>query len=240
MRTALLLLLALAAPVLSSTAAATEVWKWVDDKGVTHYSDQPVAGATKIEVRTGNVVDSSPASTSASSSSSSSAASAQTAAPAYRNFEIWRPEPDQSIINTGGQVNVEIRVEPSVLPLHQLALYLDGKLVTGFPRNTLSYGLTDVTRGAHSVSAVIMDQYSKTILESPTVVFHVRQESVASPPVGPSLRPPPPKPTPRGAANKVLTQQPTYGALNGGAAPAIDPATNLPVVKKYAPKPGKP
>jgi len=238
MRTALLLMLALAAPVVCSTAAAADVWKWVDEKGITHYSDQPVAGATKIEVRTGNVIGTAPGGSFSSGSSSSSAAPA--ADPDYRNFEIWRPEPDQSIINTGGQVNVEIRVEPSVLPLHQLALYLDGKLVTGFPRNTLSYGLTDVTRGAHSVSAVIMDQYSKTILESPTVVFHVRQESVASPPVGPSLRPPPPKPTPRGAANKVLTQQPTYGALNGGAAPAIDPATNLPVVKKYAPKPGKP
>jgi len=238
MRTALLLLLALAAPVLSSTAAATDVWKWVDEKGVTHYSDQPVAGATKIEVRTGNVVDTSSTSTSASSPAASP--SAQAAAPAYRNFEIWRPEPDQSIINTGGQVNVEIRVEPSVLPLHQLTLYLDGKLVTGFPRNTLSYGLSDVSRGAHSVSAVIMDQYSKTILESPTVVFHVRQESVAQPPVGPSLRPPPPKPTPRGAAaNKVLTQQPTYGALNGGT-PVIDPATNLPVATKPARKPGKP
>ena len=40
MRTALLLLLALAAPLLSSTAAATDVWKWVDEKGVTHYTDK--------------------------------------------------------------------------------------------------------------------------------------------------------------------------------------------------------
>ena len=42
------------------------------------------------------------------------------------------------------------------------------------------------------------------------------------------------------ASNKVLTTQPSYDALNGGARPAIDPATNLPVVKKPAPKPGKP
>ena len=67
MRTALLLLLALAAPVLSSTAMATDVWKWVDEKGVTHYSDQPVAGATKIEVRTGNVVETAPTNTFAGS-----------------------------------------------------------------------------------------------------------------------------------------------------------------------------
>lgn len=241
MRTALLLLLALAAPVLSGTAQATDVWKWVDEKGTTHYSDQPVAGATKIEVRTGNVVDTAPSGSSAGGSSSSSSAE-QPAVANYRNFEIWRPEPDQSIINTGGQVNVEIRIEPAVQSLHQLNLYLDGKLVNGFPRNALSYALTEVPRGAHQVTAVVTDQYGKTIQESPPVVFQVRQESVAQPPVGPSLRPPPPKPTPRprSAANKVTTQQPSYDALNGSTHTAIDPATNLPVVKKPAPKPGKP
>ena len=244
MRTALLLL-ALAAPVLSSTAAAADVWKWVDDKGVTHYSDQPVAGATKIEVRTGNVVETVPSSgfsnNSSSNASSSQGANTQPPGPSYRDLEIWRPEPDQSIVNTGGQVNVEIRVEPAVLPLHTLNLYLDGKLVTGFAKNTLSYALTEVARGVHQVSAVVTDQYGKTIQESAPVVFHVRQESVAQPPTGPSLRPPPkPQPRPRAAGNKLLTQQPSYGALNGNSRPVIDPATNLPVVKKPAPKPGKP
>ena len=123
MRTALLLLLALAAPVLSGTAQATDVWKWVDEKGTTHYSDQPVAGATKIEVRTGNVVETSG---SFSSPAANSTAQQPPAVTNYRNFEIWRPEPDQTFSNTAGQINVEIRIEPEVQPLHQLSLYLDG------------------------------------------------------------------------------------------------------------------
>ena len=230
--------------MLSSTAAAADVWKWVDEKGITHYSHQPVAGATKIEVRTGNVVETAPSNTFSGSSSGASAnsgADQQTVAN-YRNFEIWRPEPNQAIINTGGQVNVEIRIEPSVQPLHQLNLYLDGKLVTGFARNTLSYALTEVARGSHQVTAVVTDQYGKTVQESPPIVFQVRQESVAQPPVGPSLRPPPPKPQPRprSAGNKLPTQQPSYDALNGTSHAAIDPATNLPVVKKSTPKPGTP
>jgi hypothetical protein len=245
MRTALLLLLALAAPVLSSTAAAADVWKWVDEKGITHYSDQPVAGATKIEVRTGNVVETAPTNTVSSGSSSSAASRSGSEPPVvtnYRNFEIWRPEPDQVIANTGGQVNVEIRIDPPVQEPHQLNLYLDGKLVTGFARNALSYALTEVPRGSHQVTAVVMDPYGKTVQESAPVVFQVRQESIAQPPVGPSLRPPPPKPQPRprAASNKLPTQQPSYDALNGSAHAAIDPATNLPVVKKSTPKPGKP
>jgi hypothetical protein len=235
MRTALLLLLALAAPVLSSTAAATDVWKWVDEKGTTHYSDQPVAGATKIAVSTGNVVETAPSASTAASSS----APQPPAVTNYRNFEIWRPEPDQTFSNTGGQINVEIRIEPGVQPLHQLSLYFDGKLVTGFPRNALSYSLSDVPRGAHQLTAAIADRNGKTIQESAPVVFHVRQESVANPPVGPGVRPAPPKPTPH-AGNKMLTQQPSYNTLNGSAHAVINPATNLPVVKKPAPKPGKP
>ena len=237
MRTALLLLLALAAPVLSGTAQATDVWKWVDEKGTTHYSDQPVAGATKIEVRTGNVIGTAPGGSFSSGSSSSSAAPA--ADPDYRNFEIWRPEPNQSIINTAGVVNVEVRIEPGVRQQHTLNLLLDGRAVQGYPRNALSYELREVPRGTHNVTATVTDQRGQVIATSAGVTFTVRQESIAQPPVGPSLRPPPPKPTPR-ASNKVLTTQPSYGALNGSAHQAIDPATNLPVVKKAAPKPGKP
>src|SRR4051794_18437332 len=110
MRTALLLLLALAAPVLSSTAQATDVWKWVDEKGITHYSDQPVAGATKITVSTGNVVETAPS----ASASDSSRTPQQPAVTNYRDFEIWRPEPNQTFSNTGGQVNVEVRIEPGL------------------------------------------------------------------------------------------------------------------------------
>jgi hypothetical protein len=236
MRTALLVLIALATSGLSGAATAADIWKWVDANGVTHYSDQPVQGATKIEVRAGNISQSS--SGAVSSSASPSTPSDEDAGPAYTDFEIYRPEVNESIINTGGEVGVEIRVNPSIKPLHQLSLYLDGQLVSGFPRNTLSYALTEVPRGVHSVTAVITDQYGKKLQETPAVGFNVRQESIANPPVGPTLRQPT-KPRPRGAANKVLTTQPSYGALNG-ARPPVNPATNLPVAPKPAPKPRKP
>jgi hypothetical protein len=234
MRTAFLLLLA--ASALTGTAAAADVWKWVDSSGVTHYSDQPVPGAIKIEVRSGNVAESQPANAGVSRSAPSDSAADATR---YRDFAIYRPEVDQSIINTGGEVNVEIRIDPAVQPLHTLNLYLDGKLVTGFPPNSLSYVLTGVSRGVHSVTAVITDQTGKTIQETSPVGFNVRQESIANPPVGPTVRPNPPKRQPRGAANKVLTTQPSYGSLNGSR-PAVNPATNLPVAPKPAPKPKKP
>jgi Domain of unknown function (DUF4124) len=242
MRTALLILLAFAAQSLPGVASAdSTVWKWVDDRGVVHYSDQPVPGATRIEVKAGNIAqgrteDEEDAAQPPPAADTGGAAAAPVTS--YRNFEIWRPENDQVIPNSGGQVNVEIRIEPAVQGQHTLNLYLDGKLVTGFPRNTLSYALSGVGRGTHNVTATVSDRAGKTIQETRAVVFIVRQESVANPPVGPAQRPPP-KPRTGKAVNKLPSSQPSYNALNGGR-PAIDPATNRPIVKKPAPKPGKP
>jgi len=239
MRTALLLLLALAATGLSSTASAADVWKWVDSKGVTHYSDQPVPGAIKIEVRAGNISEAPPVQTVSSDTASDPAS--QAAVTDYR-VQIVRPQNNQALINTAGQVEVEIQVEPPLQQVHSLSLYLDGKLVTAGAPNSLAYVLSGLPRGTHHVIAVIREGSGKTIQESPTVEFTVRQESIAQPPTGPSLGTPPkprPRPTNR-ASNKMVTKQPSYDALHGGGEPAIDPKTNLPVVKKPAPKPGKP
>lgn len=228
MRTTLLLLALLAGPVLASQT----VWKWVDENGVTHYADRPVPGAVKMEISSGT--SSSTSSSNSFGSASNAATQPANAGPVYRNFEIWKPANDDTIPNTGGQVTVNVRVDPALQPGHSLYLYLDGRLVEGFPANTVSFDLKDVPRGMHRVLAVINDGRGTRVQETEAVSFTVRQESVAQPPVGPALRPPGSKPQPRPrASNKLPTSQPTFAALNGGRA-AIDPATNRPVVTKPA------
>ena len=74
-------------------------------------------------------------------------------------------------------------------------LLLDGRAVTGFPRNASHYDLKSVPRGTHTVTAEILDARGTRLQETAPIVFHVRQESIALPPVGPALRPPP-KPRP--------------------------------------------
>lgn len=230
MRTVLLLLLVTAAPALADT-----VWKWVDEKGVTHYSDRPVPGATKLEINAGSTWDS----TAQRGDAAPATPASRPAAPAdYLNFEIWKPSNGDTLANTGGEVAVEIRVDPPLQPGHTLSLYLDGKLVEGHPENVSSYVLKDVPRGLHSLTATVTDRRGNRLRQTQPVAFTVRQESIANPPVGPALRPPP-KPQPRGAANKLPSTQPSYGALHGSR-PPINPATNMPAATKAAPKPGKP
>lgn len=184
MRTLLLLLIAFAAPAFASLT----VWKWVDDQGVTHYSDRPVPGATRMEVHVGNTSDSGPRASSPGSTASESTAQS---GPVYRNFEIWKPAAAEAFINTGGVVTVNVRVDPALQTGHALHLYLDDRLIEGFAPNTTSYELEDVPRGQHTVVAVINNNRGTRVQETARVTFQVRQESIAQPPVGPALRPPP-------------------------------------------------
>ena len=149
--------------------------------------------------------------------------------PAYSRFVVESPQQDQSIINTGGKVTVQLSATPAVAQDHTVALYLDGAPVSDFNPNAMSHEFSNVPRGTHTVKAVISDG-RRTIQETPIVTFHVRQESAAQPPVGPTLRSKPPK---RTAGNKFVTKQPSYATLNGGKA-KIDPRTNQPVNTKPA------
>jgi hypothetical protein len=230
MRTAFLLIAMLALPAY----AAQVVWKWVDEAHVTHYSDTPVPGATKVELGGGNRSAAAPP-TRPQPAPANPQPSAD-AGPAYRNFEIWKPVDNESFSNTGGQVSIAIRVEPALQPEHALSLYLDGRLVEGFAPNTAEFELKDVPRGLHSVTATITNARSAVIQRTSSIRFNVQQVSIAQPPVGPGVRPPA-KPQRQGST-KPLISQPSYAALNGARA-SIDPRTNRPTVTLPRPTPPK-
>ena len=226
MRTALYVLLALTAV---PAIAGQTVWKWVDEKGVTHFSDSPVPGATKMEL------NSAPRSSTESTPTYTPPTEEETArarGPAYSRLVVESPQPDESVVNSGGKVTVRLATTPALAGDHIVTLYLDGARVEDFPPNGTSHDLSDVPRGTHTLKFSVSTAAGKLLQESPATTFHVRQESVAKPPVGPTLRN---QNRPRtSAGNRVRTKQPTYQALNGGPA-QIDPETNLPYKTKPAP-----
>ncbi|MBL8265717.1 DUF4124 domain-containing protein [Steroidobacter sp.] len=223
MRTALYVLLVLAAPAL----AGQTVYTWKDDKGVTHWSDQPVPGAKKVELSSSNrSANPAPAPTPPAPPPQQPTSKG----PAYSRFVVESPQQDQAFINTAGVVRVQLAASPAIDAEHMVALFLDGAPVADFNSTSLSHELTNMTRGTHTVKATVSTSRGRVIQETPEVTFHVRQESAAKPPVGPAMRNNQPK---RSAGNKLRTSQPSYSALNGSKA-VIDPTTNRPVVTKPA------
>jgi hypothetical protein len=151
---------------------AASVWKWRDANGVVHYSDQPVPGAEQVTVQNSSLFTSTPVATGAASSSS------RNAVVNYKNVEIWKPSNEMTVANTGGQVSVGVRVEPALAVGHRVALYMDGRLVNGFPPQGMEYDLSDVERGAHTLVLTVIDAQGKPVMSSAPVQFFVQQPSV--------------------------------------------------------------
>jgi hypothetical protein len=163
------LLLLITMPVLAAT-----VWKWRDANGVVHYSDQPVPGAEQVSIQSSSTFSPAPLQGRPASSQTSSAA----ANVAYTNVEIWKPNAEETIANTVGLVGVGVRVEPQLAAGHHLALYMDGRLVPGFPAQGTEYELSEVERGAHTLVLAVIDAKGSQVITSSPVQFYIRQPSV--------------------------------------------------------------
>jgi len=170
---------------LALPALGEGVWKWKDENGVVHYSDQPGPGAVRVDLHSQTFSAPDTPSTSAPTPRSQRNSNAATY---YQSLEIWKPEPEETFPNTGGQVDVRMRLEPALQGADTLALYLDGKHVEEAD-NSLDFTLTDVPRGQHSLIATVTDgNTGRVAVQSSPVTFYVQQASVARPPTGPTQR----------------------------------------------------
>lgn len=159
----------------SGSVLATTVWKWVDKDGVTHYSDQPVAGAVEVNVNA-QTYDADESQIPETTRSSTQPQRTQQAA--YASIEIVSPTNEQTIVGTGGAVSVSVNVNPRMSYGHTLQIHMDGQLVSQPESNATSLQLTNVPRGAHTLTASIATSDGQVLIRSSPVTFFVQQPSV--------------------------------------------------------------
>ena len=161
---------------------AATVYKWTDSNGVVHYSDQSVPGAERIITQSGSG-QSRPAPPAVSNprfSRSRPGKSEPTNSPLdYAEFEIDSPQPEQTFNESA--VNVRVRLEPGLKPGHLISLYLNGKLVENQSPQSTQFSLSELSRGAYTLVATIMDASSGESKSTPPVNFNVRQPTLLSP-----------------------------------------------------------
>ena len=182
---------ALAAPAYGATR---QMWVWVDSDGVTHYSDRPAPGAKLISIVSMEPADDARPATPPPVTSSTMTARPPQSTVEYELLEIFQPADGETFFGADAVVTVRLRSEPELASGDKLRLYLDGEPVQGQGPG-LEYSLSGLERGAHSITAQIVDPGGKPKILSEPRVFHIRQETVGAPrAVGPNLRP---RPTPR-------------------------------------------
>jgi hypothetical protein len=172
-------------------ALSATVYKWVDEDGVTHYSDQPHPGATKIEIDSPQTYTAPPP-----PATQRAAATDAQAGPVYQACELYAPAPDEVFFNVF-TVTAKLRLDPDLRPGDKVTIALDGKRLTDTLAAGNDYAVKPVYRGTHSILAEVRDPEGNVVCQTPAVTFHVRQASTLSPQSPTQAKPPPQAPPPR-------------------------------------------
>jgi Domain of unknown function (DUF4124) len=175
MRTLAFTLLCLAC----SLALAATVYRWVDENGVVHYSDQPHPNAEKLQVHAAqtykpSALDAPSAGGGASSSTSSSSSSP------YRGCAVVQPPAGQSYANVDS-LTVVVQTDPQLHPGDKVYVMVDGQAVNGGAPSGPQFVLSPVERGSHTVQAQVKDAGGAIMCQTPTVTFEVHQNSILNP-----------------------------------------------------------
>jgi hypothetical protein len=149
------------------------IYKWVDDSGQVHYSDQPEHGAKEIELPKATIYSPPPL----PGPVDRERGGKTKVVLRYKRIEIVTPAADATIRSDPGQVGVSVELEPKLQKGHKVVVYLDGKQ-TGTPQASPLLMLENVDRGTHTLQAAITDSEGRELGRTGTVTFHLLRTTV--------------------------------------------------------------
>lgn len=155
-------------------SALAEVYTYIDAEGNRVFTDQPRRNAKKVEIAPSNRMAQPP----------KKATQASSAKPApgplfhYQLLRILAPEPDDTIRDVQGNLNVTVTSDPELQPRHRFRLLLDSK-PWGEPGRSPVFALKNIDRGTHQVSVEIIDEFNRVLERTPNQPFHLQRISLA-------------------------------------------------------------
>jgi hypothetical protein len=94
----------------------------------------------------------------------------------YSNFRITSPSNEEAIRDNAGNVNVDLKLEPSLRSGDKIALLLDGESFGGGKATAIT--LSDMDRGTHNLQAVVKNSSGQVVARSNSVTFTLQRRSV--------------------------------------------------------------
>ncbi len=162
--------------LLAASASPAQVYRWVDEDGVVHYSDTPHPGAEEIRLP-----ESEPPPPAAEFETlrrtppvRREQAPTQQAFD-YTSLQFASPAPEETLWNIGGQLTVRLNLQPALRPGDQVRVYFDGQV---FPADGLTLDLQEVWRGTHNLQAEVVNEQGELMIRSEPIRFYVHQTSI--------------------------------------------------------------
>lgn len=169
-------LLLVSASVFICTPAQATVYKYIDENGQVAYGDKPVEGAKQLKLRgrpTRDTDDQGGDDATATNDPDDAGRMKKQPVIKYQSLEILTPKNNKTVHGSTGNVEVVMLATPKLQNDHSLVITLDGKEIANGRHANLS--LTEVPRGAHKLMARITDKKGVTLVQAPTVTFHVKR-----------------------------------------------------------------
>lgn len=155
--------------------AAAEVYRWVDENGVVHYTDKPPApGAEPAKLPK---LQKMPAGSVPEARESSRAETAPEVTAEIPTVKVVSPTVDQTFRGASHQVQVVVSVNPGLAGNQGLIYYLDGQPVNTEPTRAQSMIFNEVYRGAHLASVAVVAG-GKELSHSDSVPFYMMPPTV--------------------------------------------------------------
>lgn len=166
--------------LLTTLPAVAAVYKWTDENGLVHFSDEPHPGAERLNVGQ-PAVYSPPPVHSPPPINLQSGQKATSTVTGYGDFGIVQPRPGATIRNNPGTIIVRFGIEPELRQDDHIRVLLDGQSVDTGPSTATTVELHRVNRGTHTLSAVIEDKAGKVLARASPVTFYMHRPSVNIP-----------------------------------------------------------
>ena len=161
--------------------AAEEVYRWVDEDGVVHYSDQPHPGAEKIRIESAPAPGTRLPVNAAGPSRRGEAEQGDQQTDgsfSYQGLTVSQPAAEETLWNIGATLSVTLDLQPALRPGHRVRVYFDGEAreVSG-----TQFTLDEVYRGVHNIQAEVVDANGNVMIRSQPNRFYVQQTTVVNP-----------------------------------------------------------
>lgn len=220
------------------------ICKTIDSEGVVGYADAPASECRdQVKLPASSTYEPRRLPPSQPRSSVSGAVQPTTTA-RYESIQIEQPADKGTVRSNEGKVAVLIALEPPLQQTHRVTVYLDGKAVPG-SFDGLAIELSGVDRGTHTLGAEVRNERDQRLIESSTISFTLRKETLdAEEPTQPI------EPAPPGYDPDYTLPKPDYGAPgdpdygspaqpgytpNGGGISSTPGRTNPAFAPKYTP-----
>ena len=171
--------LTLIALMLSSAVVSAKIYKWVLPDGSIKYSDKPQeSGATEVKLPPLQTYTPAPPPPPRQAAEEVTGAQEE----GYEVLEVLAPGHDESIRDNGGEVSVQLAIEPGLRDGHVVEILVDGTAI-GSGRAT-NVRLSELDRGSHTISVTIKNADDEVVASAKPVTFHLLKVSRNSPNFG--------------------------------------------------------